>query len=93
MKNEAKNNFGFTQLIQDLYKLRIELLNKDEQLATDNILKRRVLLKPPTTYPPTHRLTDPPTAFHELKLKQRPDSKHALYSEVYENFGNHLFLE
>ena len=43
MKNEAKNNFEFTQLIQDLYKLRIELLNKDEQLAIDNILKRNVL--------------------------------------------------
>ena len=41
MKNEAKNNFEFTQLIQDLYKLRIELLNKDEQLAIDNMLKRK----------------------------------------------------
>ena len=39
MKNEAKNNYEFTQLIQDLYKLRIELLNKDEQLAIDNMLK------------------------------------------------------
>ena len=41
MKNEAKNNYEFTQLIQDLYKLRIEPLSKDEQLATDNILKRK----------------------------------------------------
>ena len=39
MKNEAKNNYEFTQLIQDLYKLRS--LNKDEQLAIDNILKRK----------------------------------------------------
>ena len=63
MKNEAKNNFEFTQLIQDLYILRIELLNKDKQLAIDNILKRRVSLKPPTTDPPTtyHLPTDPPT--------------------------------
>ena len=30
MKNKAKNDYKFTQLIQDLYKLRIELLNKDE---------------------------------------------------------------
>ena len=28
MKNEAKNNYEFTQLIQDLYKLRIEILKK-----------------------------------------------------------------
>ena len=41
MKNKAKNNFEFTQLIKDPYKLRIELLNKDEQLAIDNILKRK----------------------------------------------------
>ena len=41
MKNEAKNNYEFTQLIQDLYKLRIEPLSKDELLATDNILKRK----------------------------------------------------
>ena len=40
MKNEAKNNYEFTQLIQDLSKLRIVLLNKDEQLAIVNILKR-----------------------------------------------------
>ena len=39
MENEAKNNFEFTQLIPDLYKLRIQLLNKDEQLAIDNIIK------------------------------------------------------
>ena len=38
MKNDAKNNYEFTQLIQDLYKLRS--LNKDEQLAIGNILKR-----------------------------------------------------
>ena len=41
MKNETKNNYKFTQLILDLHKLRIELLNKDEQLAIDNILKRK----------------------------------------------------
>ena len=41
MKNEAKNNYEFTQLIQDLYKLRIEPLSKDEQLATDNMLERK----------------------------------------------------
>ena len=40
MKNEARNNYEFIQLIQYLYKLRTELLNKDEQLAIDNILKR-----------------------------------------------------
>ena len=38
---KLKNNFEFTQLIQDLYKLRTELLNKHEQLAIDNILKRK----------------------------------------------------
>ena len=38
-KNETKDNYEFTELTQDLYKLRIELLNKDEQLAIDNILK------------------------------------------------------
>ena len=40
IKNEAKNNDEFTQLIQNLYILKIELLIKDEQLAIDNILKR-----------------------------------------------------
>ena len=38
VKNEAKNNLEFTQLKQDLYKLRIELLNKNEQLAINNKL-------------------------------------------------------
>ena len=59
-----------------------------------------VLLKPPTTDPPTtYHLpinpptTYPPTAYHELMLKQRPDSKHVLYSKVLENFRNRLFPE
>ena len=56
-------------------------------------LLQRVLLKSPTTDPPTHRpLTAyPPTSYHELTLKQRSDSKYVLYSKVYENFRNHLF--
>ena len=41
MKNEAKNNYESTELMQELYKFRIDLLNKDEQLAIDNILKRK----------------------------------------------------
>ena len=45
---------------------------------------------PQTTY---HLPTDPPTAYHELTLKQGPDSKHVLCSEVYENFRNYLFPE
>ena len=28
MKNDAKNNYEFTELIEDLYKLRIEILKK-----------------------------------------------------------------
>ena len=40
IKNEAKNNYEFSHLIQDLYKLLIELLNKEEQLAIENILRR-----------------------------------------------------
>ena len=53
-------------------------------------------LKPPTTDPLTqrpfthrptdHLPTDPPTGYHELTLKKRPDSKHLLYSKVLENF-------
>ena len=54
-------------------------------LATDHL---------PTDPRPTDRLpTDSPTAYHELTLKQRPDSKHVLYSKIYENFRNHLFPE
>ena len=41
IKNEAKNKYEFTLLIQDLYKVKIELLDKDEQLAFDNISKRK----------------------------------------------------
>ena len=40
-----------------------------------------------------HLPTDPPTAYHELTLKQRPDSKHVIYSKVLVNFHNHLFPE
>ena len=44
----------------------------------------------PTDYLPTDLPTTyPPTAYHELTLKQGPDSKHVLYSKVYENFRNH----
>lgn len=46
--------------------------------------------RPLTTYPPT---TDPPAGYHELTIKQRPDSEHFLYSKVLENFGNNLFAE
>ena len=38
-------------------------------------------------------LTDPPPTYHELPLKQRPDSKHVLWSKDLENFRNHLFYE
>ena len=53
---------------------------------------------PPTHRPLTHQFTDhlptdPPTAYYELTLKQRPDSKHVLYSKLLENFRNRLFLE
>ena len=43
----------------------------------------------PTDHRPTNPLsTDPPTAYHKLTLKQSPDSKHVMYSKVYENFRN-----
>ena len=45
---------------------------------------------PLTTY---HSTNDLPTGYHKLTLKQRPDSKHILYSKVLENFRYHLFSE
>ena len=44
IKNEAKNNYEFTEVIQHLYKLSIDLLKKDEQLAIDHILKRKCVI-------------------------------------------------
>ena len=63
--------------------------------------KNRVLLKlpttdPPTADPPTHRplTTYPPThrpLTHQFTLKQRPDPKHLLHSASLENFNDLSF--
>ena len=55
----------------------------------------RVLLKPPSTDPPTtyHLPTDSLATYHEFTLKRTQDSKHILYPEVLEHCHNHLFPE
>ena len=63
--------------LKDNWKIQEQLLFQTSSI----VFWLRVLLKPPTTDPPTTYYTpiNPPTAYHELTLKQRPDSFVIIY--------------
>ena len=88
-----KKNSYKKEAVYPMMVLITGLIKTTDHRPTDHSTTYHLPIDPPTTYPPTHRPTDPPTAYHELTLKQSPDSKHVLYSKVYENFRNHLFPE